>query len=114
MQWPGSKPFTMWGYREGPVEATEEYHRAECAIRMLERFAKQQQPWHLEVHFVQPHDAYMPLKSYLDHYDPRSIPVPRELWRDPSGQARIAPARVGDVGHITEDDYRPAARTTTH
>ena len=76
MQWPGTEPFNMWGYRDGPVEATPEYYRAECAIRMLDRFTKQSQPWHMEVHFIQPHDAYMPLKQYLDHYDPRSIPVP--------------------------------------
>ena len=44
MQWPGSEPFVMWGYREGPEEATPEYHRAECAIRMMKRFARGESP----------------------------------------------------------------------
>src|SRR6266852_3134795 len=63
MQWPGSEPFVMWGHREGAVEATPEWHLAEQTIRMMGRFAKGTQPWHLEAHFVQPHDPYMPLKQ---------------------------------------------------
>jgi arylsulfatase A-like enzyme len=80
-RWPGSAEFPMWGYREGPEEAAPEAYTADCAISMLGRFAKGTQPWHLEVHWVEPHDAYMPLKKYLDQYDPRSIPVP-ESFRD--------------------------------
>jgi choline-sulfatase len=79
MQWPGSEPFLMWGHREADEDATPEYYRAECAIRMLKRFARGSQPWHLETHFVQPHDPYIPLKKYLDRYDPRSIPVPKSF-----------------------------------
>ena len=29
MRWPGSEPFAMWGYKEGPEEATPEYRNAE-------------------------------------------------------------------------------------
>lgn len=106
MQWPGSQPFNMWGYREGDVEATDEYYRAECAIRMLDRFAKQPQPWHLEVHFIQPHDAYMPLKQYLDHYDPRSIPVPKSFHDTFQGKPGLHRRESESWGHISEDDYR--------
>ena len=76
MQWPGSAPFAMWGHNEGPEEGTAEYYRTDCAIRMLQGFAKGAQPWHMEVHYIEPHDPYVPLKKYLDRYDPRSIPVP--------------------------------------
>ena len=48
---------------------------------MMKRFASGQQPWHLEVHFIEPHDPYMPLKKYLDRYDARSIPVPKSFQR---------------------------------
>ena len=106
MQWPGSQPFNMWGYREGPEEATEEHYRAECAIRMLDRFTRQQQPWHLEVHFIQPHDAYMPLKSYLDRYDPRSIPVPKSFADNFQGKPGLHRRESETWGSITEDDYR--------
>src|SRR6478735_9188765 len=35
MRWPGSEPFAMWGYKEGPEEATPEYRNAELASRMM-------------------------------------------------------------------------------
>ena len=41
MRWPGSEPFAMWGYREGPEEATPEWRNAELASRMMARFALQ-------------------------------------------------------------------------
>ena len=104
--WPGSKPFTMWGYREGPEEATPEYYRAECAIRMMRRFARGTQPWHLEVHWVEPHDPYMPLKKYLDRYDPREIPVPASFQETFDGKPGLHRRESQTWGNVTEDDYR--------
>ena len=40
----------------------------------------------------------MPLKKYLDRYDPRAHPGAQELPRHLRGQARAAPARIGDLG----------------
>ena len=68
MRWPGSEMFAMWGHHEGPEEATPEYYRTDCAIRMLQGFAKGSQPWHMEVHYIEPHDAYMPLKKYVERH----------------------------------------------
>ena len=106
MQWPGSEPFLMWGHREGDEESTEEYYRAECVIRMLKRFAKGSQPWHLEAHFVQPHDPYVPLKKYLDRYDPRAIPVPKSFAETFAGKPEFHKRESETWGRITEDDYR--------
>ena len=106
MRWPGSEPFNMWGYREGPEEATPEFYRAECAIRMMKRFARGGRPWHLEVHFVEPHDPYMPLKPYLDRYDARSIPVPKSFSDTFEGKPGLHRRESGTWGHVTEDDYR--------
>jgi arylsulfatase A-like enzyme len=106
MQWPGSKPFAMWGYREGPEEATPEYYRAECAIRMMKRFARDGRPWHLEAHFVEPHDPYMPLKKYLDRYDPRSIPVPKSFHDNFEGKPGLHRRESETWGSISEGDYR--------
>lgn len=105
-EWPGSQPFTMWGYREGPEEATPEFYRAECAIRMMKRFARGSQPWHLEVHFVEPHDPYMPLKKYLDHYDARAVPVPASFHDKFLGKPGLHRRESETWGDITEDDYR--------
>lgn len=106
MQWPGSEPFVMWGHREGPEEAAPEHYRTDCAIRMLEGFAKGRQPWHMEVHYIQPHDAYMPLKKYLDRYDAGSIPVPASFRDDFKGKPGLHRRESETWGHITEDDYR--------
>ena len=104
--WPGSTPFHLWGYREGPEEATPEYYRAECAIRMMKRFANTGSPWHLEVHFVQPHDPYMPLRNYLDHYDPRAIRVPASFHDTFEGKPGLHRRESETWGQISEDDYR--------
>jgi choline-sulfatase len=106
MQWPGSKPFTMWGVHEGPVEATPEYVLAEHAIRMLRRFAQGTQPWHLETHFVTPHDAYMPLKQYLDGYDAGEITVDPSFKETFQGKPGLHRRESSTWGELTEDDYR--------
>ena len=77
MQWPGSEPFPMWGYAEGPEGAAPEHYRTDCAIKVMDKLAAGTTPWHLEVHYIEPHDPYFPLKKYYDRYDPKSIPVPR-------------------------------------
>lgn len=104
--WPGSAPFAMWGYREGAEEATPEYYRAECAVRMIERFARAGSPWHIEVHFIAPHDPYMPLKKYLDRYDPRAIQVPASFRETFEGKPGLHRRESETWGKITEDDYR--------
>jgi arylsulfatase A-like enzyme len=106
MAWPGSKPFTMWGMHEGPVEATPEYILTEQSIRMLQRFAKGSQPWHLETHFVAPHDAYVPLKEYLDRYDPREVPIDASFRDNFAGKPGLHRRESECWGEITDDDYR--------
>ena len=106
MRWPGSQPFVMWGHRDGPVEATPEWRTAEQAIRMMARFAKLSQPWHLEAHFTQPHDPYMPLKPYLDRYDPRSIPVPASFADTFAGKPGFHKREAETWGTVTEEDVR--------
>ena len=106
MRWPGSEPFAMWGYREGPEEATPEWYRAECALRMLRRFARGGRPWHLEVQFVAPHDPYMPIKKYLDRYDAAAIRVPKSFEDTFTGKPGLHRRESETWGNITEDDYR--------
>jgi arylsulfatase A-like enzyme len=107
-QWPGSAPFHMWGHRIGEVEATPEYRLAEQTIRMMNRFAKGDQPWHLEAHFVQPHDPYMPLKQYLDRYDPRSIPVPPSFAETFANKPGFHRRESETWGALTPEDVQAA------
>jgi len=78
--WPGGEPFDMWGYYEGPIERLNTTRLADCAIDMLQRFSASGEPWHVAVHFPEPHDPYRPHKRYLDHYDPDSLAVPRSFY----------------------------------
>lgn len=105
-RWPGSPPFAMWGYQEGPEEATPEAYTTDCAIAMLNRFAKDSKPWHLEAHWTAPHDAYMPLKKYLDRYDPRSIPVPGSFRDSFANKPGLHRREAGIWADATEDDVR--------
>ncbi|MBV9083113.1 MAG: sulfatase-like hydrolase/transferase [Acidobacteriaceae bacterium] len=106
MEWPGSKPFGMWGYTEGPEEGTPAWGVAEAAVRMLRRYAKQSQPWLIETHFVDPHDPYFPLKQYVDHYDARSIEVPKSFYDSFEGKPGLHRRESSTWGDVKEADYR--------
>lgn len=106
MQWPGSEPFPMWGHVIGPEEATPEHYRTDCAIKVLNRMSKRSEPWHLEVHYIQPHDPYFPLKQYLDHYDARSIPVPRSFHDTFEGKPGLHRRESETWGEINPDDFQ--------
>ena len=73
---------------------------------MLRRFGQGAQPWHLEVHFVEPHDPYLPLKQYADRYDPRDIRVPKSFADTFEGKPGFHRRESETWGPITEDDYR--------
>ena len=106
MQWPGSEPFPMWGYTEGPDEAAPEHYRTDCAIQMLGRFTRENKPWHMEVHYIQPHDPYFPMKKFLLKYDAGHIATPKSFndeFRNKPGMHR---RESQTWGHVTEADVR--------
>ena len=106
MKWPGSDPFAMWGYTEGAEEAAPEHYRTDCAIAMLKRFTQGNQPWHLEVHYIEPHDPYFPMKNYLDRYDRRSIAVPKSFRDDFHNKPGLHRREADTWGSVTEEDVR--------
>jgi arylsulfatase A-like enzyme len=96
----------MWGYLQVPEEETRPYWVAESGIRMMKRFAAQRRPWHLWISFLAPHDPYMPLKKYLDRYDPARIPVPQSFYDTFEGKPSMHKKESETWGVVTEDDYR--------
>jgi arylsulfatase A-like enzyme len=106
VRWPGSEEFPMWGHQIGPEEQTNPWHIAECGVRMLRRYASGNRPWHLEVHFPEPHDPYMPLKEYLDHYKPDDIPVPGNFRDDFRGKPGMHRREAESWGSMSEVDVR--------
>lgn len=107
MSWPGSEPFSMWGYLEGDEEDTNMWGVAETGIKMMNRFTARKQPWMIEIQFREPHDDYTPLKKYLDRYESAEIPVARsfreENFKDKPGVYRMESESWGE---ITEEDFR--------
>jgi arylsulfatase A-like enzyme len=73
---------------------------------MMSRFARGGRPWHLEVQYVEPHDPYLPLKKYLDGYDPRSIPVAANFFDTFQNKPGLHRRESGTWGRVTEDDFR--------
>lgn len=53
---------------------------AETGINMMKKFAEEDKPWLLEMHFIEPHDAYTSLRKYRDRYDSSSIPVQKSFY----------------------------------
>jgi arylsulfatase A-like enzyme len=104
--WPGSEPFHMWGYYEGPIEKLNTTRLTDCALDMLERFAGQGTPWHIAVHFPEPHDPYNPHKQYLDRYDPDSLPVPESFYDTFEGKPGMNRRESETWGGFTEEDVR--------
>ena len=106
MQWPGSEPFPMWGYAEGPEESAPEHYRTDCAIEILQRLAAGSDPWHMEVHYIEPHDPYFPLKKYYDRYDSKAISVPASFRDDFKGKPGLHRREAGIWGDVSEEDVR--------
>jgi arylsulfatase A-like enzyme len=106
MKWPGSEPFAMWGHTEGPEEAATEHYRTDCAIQMLRRFTQGNQPWHMEVHYIEPHDPYFPMKKYLGRYDARGIPVPASWNDDFRNKPGLHRRESQTWGQVSEEDVR--------
>jgi arylsulfatase A-like enzyme len=106
MKWPGSEPFAMWGHTEGPEDAAPEHYRTDCAIQMLKGFTQGNQPWHLEVHYIEPHDPYFPMKKFLDKYDPRSIVVPKSFAEEFRNKPGLHRRESQAWGNVTEEDVR--------
>ena len=105
-RWPGSESFTMWGHMEGDEENTNLWGTFETGIRMLNRFSGQDDPWLLEIHTVEPHDPYLPLKRYLDRYDHRAIPVPKSFYDTFEGKPGMHRRESESWGAVTEQDYQ--------
>ena len=79
-QWPGSDPFPLWVCLEGDESKTNAAWIADAGIRMMERASHKGTPWHIEIHWPEPHDVYAPLKKYVDRYKADDIPVPPSFY----------------------------------
>jgi arylsulfatase A-like enzyme len=105
ISWPGSQPWGLWGYTEGEEDQTELHAVADGGIAMMKRYARESQPWIVEVHFPEAFRAW-PLRRYRERYDPKAIPVApnfRDAFENKPGMQR---REAMTYGRMTESDYR--------
>lgn len=77
-----------WLAAEGNDEEQTDGIGASAAIALLERFAKEEQPFYLAVGFYRPHTPFVAPKSYFEWYPREMIPLPEA----PPGVDRLFPA----------------------
>jgi len=105
-RWPGSEPFAMWAEMDGPEEGTHMAFLAGCAERMLDRLSAEPTPWHLEVHFPEPHDAYRPLSKYLERYRADDMPLPASFYDTFEGKPGLHRRESETWGEVDEATVR--------
>jgi arylsulfatase A-like enzyme len=105
-QWPGSEPFDMWGTFRGPVEKLHTTRLADCAIDMIGRYSTGGAPWHVALHFPEPHDPYRPHEMYRQRYNADEIPVPRSFYDTFEGKPGMNRREAGTWGEFDEADVR--------
>lgn len=109
--WPGGDTHTLWMEIDGVLEATQEYHIATQAAAMIREYAASKTPWHIEVHFPEPHEPYKPLLRYLSKYRIEDIALPAN-YRDETfeNKPRLLAREASLWGELGEDDVREVLR----
>lgn len=105
-QWPGSDPFDMWGTLGGPVERLHTTRLADAAIDRIRRYGEEGVPWHVALHFPEPHDPYRPHEKYRERYDDATLPVPDSFYDTFEGKPGMNRKESACWGDVNEQDVR--------
>jgi arylsulfatase A-like enzyme len=108
VKWVGGADWPVWAEVDGPVEGRRVHFVADRAQVVLEELCSGNDPWLMEVHFVEPHDPYAPHVEFARRYDADDIPLPdnwNEEYVNKPGMSRKEAANYADV---TEEDVRQA------
>jgi arylsulfatase A-like enzyme len=104
---PGNYGATLsWYPDDGPDEEQTDGLAAVEAVRLLERFARDKQPFFLGVGFYRPHTPYVAPKKYFDLYPPDRISLP-ELSADDTSRT---PAPAYGSAQAVQDKMTDARR----
>ena len=88
----GVDPVELYAsYREEPYGVQEEYHQTTWCTEMALRFIdeKRDGPWLVSLNPFDPHPPFDAPESYLNRYDPASLPPPIFVTKDPEHQKRF-------------------------
>jgi arylsulfatase A-like enzyme len=73
---PGYGARRMYGVREDNRGPDHDERTVETGLEAIEELAGSEAPWALHIGLISPHDPYMAPRTFLDQYDPSSIPLP--------------------------------------
>jgi choline-sulfatase len=107
---PGQFGATLsWLADEGPDSEQTDGIAALEAVRLLERFKRDNQPFFLAVGFYRPHTPYVAPKSYFDLYPMKAIELPRLSDDDRARRPSTAYQSAFKEQDVMTDDQRRAA-----
>jgi arylsulfatase A-like enzyme len=109
--WPGGDTHTLWLEIDGEFEATQEYHIATTAAQLIREYAASGRPWHIEVHFPEPHDPYKPLLTFLAQYRPEDVEIPRNYLEETfQNKPRLLAREASLWQELSPEDVREVLR----
>ena len=113
--WPGGDRFLMWAGRDAAPEDLYEHRLASAAIRTIREFAAGAAaggaPWLVEVHFPQPHDAYLPIMQFLDGYRLEDIALPPSYYAETfEGKPGLLAREAACWAELSEEQFRQGLR----
>jgi arylsulfatase A-like enzyme len=98
-----------WLADDGPDAEQTDGIAANEAVRLLERFKRNNQPFFLGVGFYRPHTPYVAPKTYFDRYPKQEIALPALSDADRSRTPEAAYAsKRNDQDKMTDDQRREA------
>ena len=106
----------MWAGRDAAPEDLYEHRLASAAIRTIREFAaggaaSGGAPWLVEVHFPQPHDAYLPIMQFLDGYRLEDIELPRSYYAETfEGKPGLLAREAACWAELSEEQFRQGLR----
>ena len=107
---PGQFGATLsWLADEGPDAEQTDGIAAHEAVRLLERFKRDNQPFFLAVGFYRPHTPYVAPKSYFDLYPMKAIELPQLSDDDRARRPALAYQSAFKEQDVMTDEQRRAA-----
>lgn len=109
--WPGGDHFLMWAGMDAGLEDVHEHRLATSTARTIREFGEEEEPWLIELHFPQPHDAYTPLLHFLERYPLEDVELPVSFYEESfDDKPGLLAREAGLWDGLSEEDFRQGRR----
>ena len=107
---PGYNRHFAYRSTDGRIEDSHDYKVVTKAIEAMERYAKEDKPFHIHCGPTNPHDPYAVPKKYVDMYDLDDVPLPPNYHDDLQDKPRIYQRQAKLWSQLSEDEVRDSVR----